>query len=73
MTPHRRWFQFRFRLPYPLSLLSTCFSLTVLSIVLRSLRLTEGVWSTVAAIVSMHLLYDLVAGGHGMSIHLLGK
>ena len=78
MTPlRRRRFQFQLRLPYPLpalqGLLSTFFFMAASLVVLRLLRLVEGFWSSVAAIVSIRLLYDLVAGGHGTPIHVLGK
>ena len=68
-TPRRR-FQSRFRLPYPLSPLSSYFFMTASVTVLLLLRLTEGFWSSVAALMSIRLLYNLVAGDYGMPIHL---
>ena len=71
MAPHQRRFQFR--LPHPLSPLSTCFFVTASFIFLRLLRLAEGFWSSLAANVLIRVLYELVAGSYGAPAHLFGN
>jgi len=59
--------------PVPITPQSTCLFLAASLFVLRWLRLTKGFWSSVAAIVSMRLLYNLVAGPYGTLIHVLSE
>jgi len=73
MAPNRRLFLFQFRLPYPLSLLYTCFFLATSPIVQWLLWVTEGFRSSVATALPIRFIFNLVAAGYGTLIHPLGK